>query len=127
MLSSSYVDVLAFSVYILLLLWGVVGAAMWVARKRQHRLPYEYVPVVYLPSRPRRAARRRKRATGVMCYLPMSVSVSAAGKRIARRGNSSEQAVIHIEPDGVPTESQRNIQRLIQHLQKMPTGDKIAS
>lgn len=133
MLSSVYIDALAFCVTILTMLWGVVSTAIVLERKRQQQHPYDYLPMIYLPGfrHRRQLPRPHKGASGAISYTSPRLTGAARHmmevNHIPRQVGTPDQVTIHIEPDGIPTDEQRNIQRLIQHLQKMSTSDKIAS
>ena len=129
-----YHDALIISTYILILLWVVIVLAAVLIRKRRNNLPYYYTPTIgyttdasqseaYHP--PVRIIRHTD------SQVPLNVRETSESTTIAESHNddvpvewiksgqnsATEQIVIHIEPDGAPTEDQRAIQRIIKHLQ----------
>jgi hypothetical protein len=131
MVASIYADSLTITTYILSLLWGVVSVAIVLANRRRRRLPFYYSAV--LGVRPRKAqtkpgAHAETHTLGTSASHPKPVATIAkpvhqaipADWRLPVQSATPDQVVIHIEPDGNPTAEQRNIQRIIRHLQTMP-------
>ncbi len=122
MVYPTYIDALFIAVYALSLAWMVVIVAIMLERRRPAPLLIENnhsadqtqeVPVM--------------RAVPLFDVQPPANPTEAMRVRPSNRwqfparAGTPDQVVIHIEPDGTPTPDQRNIQRIIHHLQNMPT------
>ncbi len=133
MVASIYADSLTITTYILSLLWGVVSAAIVLANRRRRRLPFYYSGVLGMRPRNLRTKPGAHAESQLLSASEVQFQVAPINAkpvqqaipddwRLPVRPANSEQVVIHIEPDGSPTAEQRNIQRIIRHLQTMPTN-----
>lgn len=131
MVASIYADSLTITTYILSLLWGVVSAAIVLANRRRRRLPFYYSAVLGIRPRNHKAKPGAHAETPQLLPPTPTETLEAPAARslplvapeawpLPIQATSADQVVIHIEPDGNPTAEQRNIQRIIRHLQTMP-------
>lgn len=133
-----YADALLILTYVLALCWVVVILTILLVRKRWQMLPAYYFPILgtteLIPKRSNRALSAKQTPKPVQplfgkqgATLPLIALEHAikpdlpAEWRLPVQEGTPDQLVIHIEPDGTPTEAQLNIQKLIRHFQTMPT------
>jgi hypothetical protein len=127
-----YIDALILATYAVGLCWVNLSVALLLTRKRQSSLPNHCLESTYLTSHIDGDAQREgyARAIGIIPPQvlldqqhapPRQAAPIEAEWRLPVQAGSPDQVVIHIEPDGVQTEGQRTIQRIIEHLRKMPS------
>ncbi|MEL6150727.1 MAG: hypothetical protein AAFU54_30735 [Chloroflexota bacterium] len=135
--SINHIDALVIAIYTLSLFWAVLGVTIFLERKRQVNLPHYFAPAISLSVG---VGRKHRLPPRIVTQELRRVRLPAQGDYPANRRNPLlehgtatqsqqarhiEQIVIHIEPDGTPSEERQTIQRLIDHLQT--PADKIAS
>lgn len=136
---SIYTETLFITTYLLGMTWLLMSLAVVLVRKRRTNLPHYYTPILGVNFNRRNMPNVPSQSPRVMSYIPQTYQEMPMPKPIEpetsengylehlpadwkHRANGSvgEQLTIHIEPDGTLSDDQRNIQRIISYLQKMP-------
>ncbi|MEM6281863.1 MAG: hypothetical protein AAF787_06695 [Chloroflexota bacterium] len=130
--SINYTDALAIALYTLSLFWLALGITILLERRRQLTLPYYFTQVINLsltaqhkhrlpPAIVTQEIPQVSVQSQTVPYTAMSRSLFFQEREQSplQREGTPEQIVIHIEPDGLPTDERRNIQRIIDHLQSI--------
>jgi hypothetical protein len=133
---SLYIDALALAVYSLSLAWFVIFTAMVLEYRRQRIIPYYTIMTVVRTSRqqddernsppPAQKIRALNYVDGTITSEVKFIKPEASYTqpalpnewRLQPQNGKPEQIVIHIEPDGNPSQDQINIQRIINHLKQ---------
>jgi hypothetical protein len=140
---AAYTDVLLIMNYILLLFWMVTAAVVVMVRRRRRNRPHYHFPAIGIvrpapPAEPIRITTDNyMQSFQRVAQLPdiASVKASIAQQTPVRTSTlpmpdvqfnpqslTDDQIVIHIEPDGIPTQAQVNIRRIIKHLEANQSG-----
>ena len=125
-----YIDALVLGIYAMGLCWVNLCVAIFLTRKHQSTVPHHLLESTYKPTRDEAPPLSGlAHAIGVVPPRIFSDEVAVANQsepladqwQLPVQPGTPDQVVIHIEPDGLPTEGQKNIRRIIEHLQKMPS------